>query len=167
MFVFTAETKHFDTSLLSADFAKKSSLTRYEELCNAFPKVLIIFEHGGYYYGFNDTAVALYDLFGCRYSLQKGMLVAKIEKAKFESHMILKRRMRGFCYLIDRNGILTFEKGIKQFSLQKPMSYYLKNWDKLQNKKTATSYPIDKHGFGWLDDAWTPGLPSSRMYRKK
>ena len=161
---------HFDASVLGADFAQKSSLARYRELRDVFPNTLIIFEHGDYYYGFDETAVAMYDLFGSRYYQQKGMLVVKIEKNKFETHMIAKRQMRRFRYLVDRNGELTFEKGEKLFHLQKPLSYYAEKLDTVQNKKPETSYwndPITRHGGGWYDDVWAPGLPSSRMHGKK
>ena len=166
-----AKLDRFDASMLSNRYAEKSSLARYKELHSAFPNVLIIFEHGGCYYGFNETAVALYFLFGCRYYRQKGMLVVKVEKAKFEEHMIGRRQMRGFRYLVDRNGRLTFEKGIKKFRLRKPLSYYEANLDHVQNNSsTASSYrkaPDTRHGGGWHDDVWAPGLPSSRFFRKK
>ena len=132
--------------------------------------MLIIFEHSGYYYGFDETAVAMYFLFGRRYYLQKGMLVVKIEKAKFEEHMIGKRQMRGFRYLVDRDGQLTFEKGKKKFRLQNTLSYYEANSDRIQNKKAAASFwndPSTRHSWGWHDDVWAPGLPSSRVFRKK
>lgn len=74
----------FDASMLSKGYAKKPSLARYNELRRAFPNALIIFEHGEHYYGFDETAVALYDLFGCRYYQQKGKLVVKVERTKFE-----------------------------------------------------------------------------------
>ena len=161
---------HFDASMLSEGYENKSSLARYKELQKTFPNVLIIFENGEYDYGFDETAVALSILFGYRYYLKEGMLVVKIKKTKFEEYLIVKRQMRGFRYLVDRNGKLTFEKGTKKFRLAKPLSAYKSDLNRKQKKELATSYwddPITKHGGGWYDDAWTPGLPSSRMYRKK
>ena len=166
----TANIDQFDMSVLSKDYAEKTSLARYNELRRAFPNVLIIFEHDDYYYGFDETAVALFFLFGCRYYRKKGMLVAKIDKAKFEKHMVGKRQMRGFRYLVDQNGRLTFEKGIKKFRLQKSLSYYDTNMDRVQNKEPTASYWKNintRHGGGWHDDVWTPGLPSSHFYRRK
>ena len=32
------------------------------------------------------------------------------------------------------------------------------------NRKATTS---SRHGGGWVDDAWVPGLPSSRFFRKR
>ena len=160
----------FDASMLSKGYAKEPSLARYNELRRAFPNALIIFEHGEHYYGFDETAVALYDLFGCRYYQQKGKLVVKVERTKFEDFMIVRRQMRGFRYVVDRNGSLTFERGSKKFHLQKPLSYYEANLDRIQNKGLTTSYwndPITRHGGGWHDDVWAPGLPSSRLNRKK
>ena len=160
----------FDASMLSKGYAKKPSLARYNELRNAFPNTLIVFEHGEYYYGFDETAVALYDLFGCHFYQQKGKLVVKIDKTKFEEFMTARRQMRGFRYVVDRNGILTFEKGTKKFRLQKPLSYYEANLDRILNKEASTSYlndPITRQGRGWCEDVWAPGLPSSRLNRKK
>ena len=160
----------FDASVLSDGYVKKTSLARYNELRGAFPNALIFFEHGEHYYGFDETAVALYDLFGCRYSQQKGKLVVKVERSKFEEFMIARRQMRGFRYVVDRNGSLTFERGAKKFHLQKPLSYYEANLARIQNKGLTTSYwndPITKHGGGWHDDVWVPGLPSTRLNGKK
>lgn len=166
----TANRNRFDASALSEDYTEKTSLARFKELRRAFPNVLIIFVHGDYYYGFDETAVALFLLFGCRYYRKEGMLVVRIEKARFEDHMVGKRQMRGFRYLVDQNGELTFEKGIKKFRLQKPLSFYDTNLDRVQNKNSTRSYwesTNTRHGKGWYDDVWTPGLPSSRFYRKK
>ena len=156
----------FDASLLSSEYANKTSLSRYKELINTFPNTLIIFEHADNYYGFDETAVALYYLFGCCYYKKNGMLVSKIEAAKFEEHFIAKRQMRGFRYVIDRNGILTFEKGTKGFSLQKPLSYYFTNIEQFQRDKShVPSYDksYSRHGAGWHDDVWAPGLSSQRF----
>ena len=106
----------FDASMLSKGYAKKPSLARYNELRRAFPNALIIFEHGEHYYGFDETAVALYDLFGCRYYQQKGKLVVKVERTKFEDYMIVRRQMRGFRYVGKGNGCPPFERGTKSFS---------------------------------------------------
>ena len=160
----------FDASLLSSGYADKASLNRYKELHSTFPNTLIIFEHADYYYGFDETAVALYYLFGCRFYKQKGMLVTKTDATKFEDHFIGKRQMRGHRYIIDRNGKLTFGKGTGCF-LRKPLSYYNSiDLDRIQKAKSAKSSwtnSYSKYGGGWNNDAWTPGLPSQRFYRKK
>ena len=159
----------FDASALSNGYEDKGSLSRFKELQSSFPNILIIFEHAGFYYGFDETAVALYYLFGCRYYRQKGMLVVKVEATKFEEHMIGKKQMRGFRYVIDRNGKLTFEMG-KKFSLPKTLSYYDINLDRIQKVNPASSSwsnSYTKNGRGWYDDVWLPGLPSQRFYKKR
>lgn len=162
--------KRFDASLLCKEYADKSSLNRYHELYITFPNTLIIFEHADYYYGFEETAVALYYLFGCKFYKQKGMLVTKTDATMFEEHFVGKRQMRGYRYIIDRNGKLTFVNG-KGCFLKKPLSYYNSiDLDRIQKAKLAKSSWTDsysKHGGGWYNDVWTPGLPSQRFFRKK
>jgi len=76
--------------------------------------------------------------------------------------------MRGFRYVVDRDGLLTFEIGQKKFCLQKPLSYYKENVEHILNgKSTSWINSTLKQGGGWLDDVWAPGLPSSRFFRKK
>ena len=166
----SSKRERFDASLLSSEYADKASLNRYKELHSTFPNTLIIFEHADYYYGFDETAVALYYLFGCRFYKQKGMLVTKTDASKFEEHFIAKRQMRGYRYIIDRNGKLIFVNGKRSF-LRKPLSYYRSiDLDRILKAKSAKSSWTDsysKHGGGWYNDAWTPGLPSQRFYRKK
>ncbi len=158
----------FDVSALSGEYSQKTSLARYKELQSSFSHALIIFEYNDHYYGFDETAVALYFLFGCHYYQEKEMLVAKIEKEKFEDFMIDKRNMRGFRYVVDRNGLLTFEKGEKRFSLQKPLSYYKENLGRIQNGKAPASWTNStKHASSWYDDVWAPGLPSSRFFKEE
>ena len=160
---------NFNTSLLSEAYQKKSSLLRYKELASAFPNTFILFEHEGFYYGFGETAVALFWLFKCKLDIKKEMLVTKIDRYKFR---IINDRtlLRGYRCIVDKNGELVFING-KSYYLKYPLSYYktcinrihLKN----QKKKTSQAEKDTKHGGGWYDDAWTPGLPSSRFFKKR
>lgn len=159
--------KVFGGSALSDDYAKKASLTRYTELMRAFPNTLIFFAHDCYYYGFDATAVALNLLFGFKYYKNKQMLIVKIKRIEFEA--IAERvKARGLRYIIDDQGSLTFVRG-KKFMLQESLSYYEANMKKLSKRKAVSSRTDNyiKQGRGWSNDAWTPGLPSSRFYRKK
>ena len=160
--------ERFDASLLSAEYAKKSSMARYRELLKTFPNVLILFEHDGNYYGFDETAVALHFLFGYPNYRKEEMFVMKVEKAKFEAYAIAKKQMCGYCYVVDRDGVLSFERGKKRFRLQKPLSAYEEILHPKQKKVIAPSYWSDPGtSRGGYDGPWTPGLPSSRFYRKK
>lgn len=166
----SANKVQFNTSSLSAGYAQRSSLARYKELKRTFPNTLILFSKNGYYYGFDETAVAMSKLFGCHYQMKKRMLVAK--SAKIE-RMIAIFQSRGLRYIIDVDGKLTFDEG-KGFRLQNPLSYYETHQTKKRDAKTkstswtdSNSKSYSKHGGGWNDDVWTPGLPSSRFYRTK
>ncbi len=157
----------FDDSRLSADYASKGSMARYKELTRAFPNTLIVFVHDAYYYGFDKTAVALALLFNCRFYRNKGMLVIKIESGDYQ-RKTKAGQLRGFRCIVDNNGILTFQMG-KKFSLEKPMSYYEKKQNSVSENKSSHSWidSASRHGRGWHDDAWSPGLPSSRFFRNK
>lgn len=162
--------KEFNASSLSESYPKKTSLSRYKELTSVFPNTFIMFEHEGFYYGFDETAVALFLLFKYRLDIKKEMLVAKIDRNEFRityDHAL----MRGYRYIVDKNGELLFVNG-KPFYLKTPLSDYKKliNNNKIHQKKQEKTTPQTendtKHGGGWYDDVWTPGLPSSRFYKK-
>lgn len=155
----------FNASSLSDEYAGKSSLARYKELTRVFPNTLILFENKGYYYGFDETAVALNIWFGYPFRKAKGMLVAKGRPLK---PLIRKFQLRGIRCILDEQGKVTFWPG-KGFKLQKPLSYYEEHPisrpdPKPRNTSWTNSYT--KQGGGWDDDAWVPGLPSSRFYKK-
>ena len=62
------------------------------------------------------------------------------------------------------------DRGLAQITAKGLLIYYETNLDRIQNKGLTTSYwndPITRHGGGWHDDVWAPGLPSSRLNRKK
>ena len=156
----------FDSSSLSDEYAGKTSLARYRELVRVFPNSLILFMNKGCYYGFDETAVVLNLWFGYQFHKSKGMLVAKSEKLE---PLVRIFRMRGFRYIVDEYGKLTFGTG-KGFRLPKPLSYYEKHPKSRptpKQKPTTWSESFSKHGGGWHDDVWAPGLPSSRFYRKR
>ena len=160
--------KEFNASSLSESYPKKSSLSRYKELTSVFPNTFIMFKHEGFYYGFDETAVALFLLFKCELNVKKEMLVAKIDRNEFRityDHAL----MRGYRYIVDKNGELLFVNG-KPFYLKHPLSYYKTIINKVHRKKqkktTSQAENDTKHGGGWYGDAWTPGLPSSRFYKK-
>lgn len=173
----TGNAHKFDSSALRECYKEMPSKLRYNELCRTFPYTMLIFEHGGYYYGFDESAVALRILYGFDYYEKGGMLVVKIADYIFESQILSESNMKGFGYVLDRDGSLTFRRG-KKFRLAKDLSYYRQLGRKLTSK--AKQKPVrqikqrrprgdtnTRHGYGWHDDAWTPGLPSSRLFRKR
>ena len=156
----------FDSTSVSDGYAKKTSLDRYKELRRTFPNTLILFRNMGYYYGFDETAVVLDMWFGYTYHKSHGMLVAKGNNYKL---ILEKFQMCGLRYIVDENGKLTFGKG-KGFKLSKPLSYYESHPIVRQppkNKSTSWTDSYSRHGGGWHDDVWAPGLPSSRFYKSK
>lgn len=174
----TFEDDHcFDDSALCDEYRYLPSRYRYDELRSVFPFTILIFEHGGYYYGFNESAVALRILYGFDYYEKGGMLVVKIEGYIFESQILPEKRIKGFGYILDRNGSLTFRYG-KKFRLVKPLSYYRQlGRQKALKARLRPAHPIKetkywgdpdtRRGYGWHDGVWAPGLPSSRFYRKR
>ena len=136
-------------------------------MLNTFPNTLIFFEKYGYCYGFDETAAMISMICGYRVYKKDDMLVIKFEKSRFQQ-MIKRGQMRGYRLIIDKSGKLTFISG-NTFHLEKPLSYYKNNPDYTLNKKPLQK-PVrsyTKNGGGWHDDAWTPGLPSSRFFRTK
>lgn len=155
----------FDESSLNSQYAEKSSLGRYKELIRVFPNTLIIFGNRGYYYGFDETAVVLCIWFKYSYHESNGMLVAKGDRL---DPIIRKIKSRGYRYIVDEDGKLTFGKG-KGFSLPKPLSYYKKHPISIHATKprfAPYSESYSKNGGGWHDDVWAPGLPSTRFNKR-
>lgn len=37
----------------------------------------------------------------------------------------------------------------------------------MKKSYTSSKEPYSRHGGGWVDDVWAPGLPSARYYRRK
>ncbi len=161
-----ADEVRFDASSLSANYSEKGSLARYQELNSVFPHTLILFHHTGYYYGYNDTAVALNRWFGYRFYQSKELLFAKGDHLE---PLVRKFQLRGYRYIVDDDGELTFGSG-KGFILKKPLSYYEAHPVlRPEPKPRSTSYTeqFSKNGGGWNDDVWTPGLPSERYFKKR
>ena len=162
----TDDEVRFDASSLSADYSQKRTLARYQELNSAFPHSLILFRHSGYYYGYNDTAVALNRWFGYRFYQSKEMLFARGDNLE---PLVRKFQLRGYRYIVDDDGKLTFGSG-KEFILKNPLSYYeehpISRPDPIP-QSTSYTEQLSKQGGGWNDDVWTPGLPSARYFKKR
>ena len=156
----------FDPSSLSDEYGTKKSLARYRELKGVFPNSLIFFRNEGCYYGFDETAVVLNLWFGYPFYKSAGMLIAKIEKIE---PVVCVCQQRGIRYIVDEYGKLTFGAG-KRFRLPKPLSYYEEHHKSMpvpKQRSTTWTESDSKHGGGWYDDVWTPGLPSSHFYKKR
>ena len=155
---------------MSKNYKQKKRFDRLAELQKCFPNTILLFKDGGAYYGYDGTAVAMDMLFHTGYFSTSGHRCA----CSFNISMLLngfgRRNLR---YILDDNGVTTFCVG-KGFALANslssyPMSSKAKNVSQSKSKSKTQSYngPYERSGYGWDDDTWTPGLPSSRFYRKR
>ncbi|GEM_PF-2230059 len=158
-----------DSAKLSANYAKKGSKQRYNELKAVFPNTLILFKHDGNYYGYEETAVFLSGLLGIEQYIKNEMLIVRIESIG----LFNGDAMQGYRYIVDENGKLTFVSG-KEFCLNSPLRHkknpkrILLSSNKNSTPKTSSlTNAYSKRGGDWLDNVWVPGLPSSRLYRKR
>lgn len=164
----------FNASAISDDYVNKTSAGRYYELKYTFPDVLIIFKRNNAFYGFEETAIILSNLYKIPRYTKKGMEVVKINEKFFTQITNSNEKLHGLAYIIDDNCALSFVWG-DTYCIPEPSVFRTNNLERAHSSNKKTTYnsnkkqkePYTKNGGGWHDDVWAPGLPSSRFFRTK